>query len=251
MDDRLTQWFAENPQVALAFSGGVDSSYLLWAARTCGATVRAYRVTSAFQPAFEREDARKLAALCDVELTELSVDVLTDPHIMENGPDRCYRCKRLMFEAVLRAAKADGFPLVIDGTNGSDDADDRPGMKALRELRVRSPLRECGLTKQRIRELSREARLFTWNKPSYACLATRTAFGEPIVREALEATERAEDMLHELGFSDVRVRRFNGAARIQLPREEWPRLLQHADEVRSALESDYDEVFLDLKERKQ
>lgn len=249
MDDKLIAWFAGHPRVALAFSGGVDSAYLLYAAREAGAEVRAYYAVSAFQPEFERDDARKLAAECGVELVEIPLDVLADERIASNPADRCYWCKRTIFGAIAEAAERDGFPLVIDGTNASDDTSDRPGMRALQELGVRSPLRECGLTKQRIRKLSREAGLFTWDKPSYSCLATRIPHDEHLTAEALAATERAEDFLRERGFSDFRVRRIGDCARIQLPRDQWDKLLEEHETVRAALADDYADVLLDLKER--
>ena len=172
----LQQFFKENPRVAIAFSGGVDSSYLLYAALRYGARVRAYYVNSAFQPRFELEDARRLAGDLHADLR----DVLSSPTVTANPPDRCYHCKRVIFRTIAAAAVEDGFPVLLDGTNASDDAGDRPGMRALRELSVRSPLRECGLTKDEIRRLSREAGLFTWDKPAYACLATRIPTGQPI-----------------------------------------------------------------------
>ncbi|WP_241159225.1 ATP-dependent sacrificial sulfur transferase LarE [Adlercreutzia sp. ZJ141] len=249
MNTRLKAWFAEHPQVALAFSGGVDSVFLLHAAREAKAHVRAYYVISAFQPRFEREDARKLAASCGVKLTEIPLDVLADTRIASNPPDRCYWCKRAIFNAIANAAQRDGLPVVIDGTNASDNASDRPGMRALQELGVRSPLRECGLTKRQIRKLSHEFGLPTWNKPSYSCLATRISHDQPLTAEALAATERAESFLRECGFSDFRVRRCGSCARIQLPRDQWDKLLNEHEAIRAALAADYDEVLLDLKER--
>ena len=116
----------------------------------------------------------------------LPIDVLCHEKVTANPPDRCYHCKQQIFGKILEKAKADGFSLVLDGTNASDDAADRPGMRALAELKVRSPLRECGLTKAVIREKSMEAGLFTWDKPAYACLATRIPTGEVITAEKLE-----------------------------------------------------------------
>lgn len=248
-DAKLKAWFATHPQMALAFSGGVDSAFLLHAARASGANVRAYCVVSAFQPTFEREGARQLAAACDAKLVEIPLDVLADERIASNPPNRCYWCKRAIFEAIAHAARRDGFPLVIDGTNASDDASDRPGMRALQELGVRSPLRECGLTKRLIRQLSRESGLPTWDKPSYSCLATRIPHGQPLTADVLAATERAEGFLRDRGFSDVRVRRIGSCARIQLPRGQWEKLLTEREAVQAALAEDYDGVLLDLKER--
>ena len=245
----LTEFFHENQKAAIAFSGGVDSAYLLYAALQSGVDVRAYYVKSAFQPQFELDDARRLAETLSADMRVLDVDILADETVAANPPDRCYHCKRRIFSAIASAAAADGYTLLLDGTNASDDAGDRPGMRALRELSVRSPLRECGLTKPEIRRLSKEARLFTWDKPAYACLATRVPAGERLTAEKLENTERAEDFLFSLGFTDFRVRLFNGAARLQLPAEQLPRLLERRAEILSELKKTYSAVVLDLEVR--
>lgn len=211
--------------------------------------MRAYYVKSAFQPQFELDDARRLAETLSADMRVLDVDILADETVAANPPDRCYHCKRRIFSAIASAAAADGYTLLLDGTNASDDAGDRPGMRALRELSVRSPLRECGLTKPEIRRLSREAGLFTWDKPAYACLATRVPAGERLTAEKLENTERAEDFLFSLGFTDFRVRLFNGAARLQLPAEQLPRLLERRAEILSELKKTYSAVVLDLEVR--
>ena len=245
----LQEFFRENPRVALAFSGGVDSAYLLKAALDCGAQIRAYYVASPFQPRFEREDARRLAEELGAELRVLEVDVLSDGRIAANPANRCYFCKQAIFTAILRAAEEDGFPVVMDGTNASDDAGDRPGMRALRELSVRSPLRECGLTKGEIRRLSKEAGLFTWDKPAYACLATRVPTGTAITPELLAATEAAEEYLAALGFRDFRVRYLAGQAKLQLPAHQLPLLLERRQEVLAELSKHYSGVLLDLEVR--
>ena len=141
----LQDFFHEHPKAALGFSGGVDSSYLLWAARQCGADVRPYYIKTAFQPEFEFEDAKRLCREIGAELTVLELDALSDPAVAANPADRCYHCKRNLFGTLAARALADGYTLLLDGTNASDDVGDRPGMRALRELSVRSPLRECGL----------------------------------------------------------------------------------------------------------
>ena len=245
----LTEFFHENQKAAIAFSGGVDSAYLLYAALQSGADVRAYYVKSAFQPQFELDDARRLAETLSADMRVLDVAILADETVAANPPDRCYHCKRRIFSAIASAAAADGYTLLLDGTNASDDAGDRPGMRALRELSVRSPLRECSLTKPEIRRLSREAGLFTWDKPAYACLATRVPAGERLTAEKLENTERAEDFLFSLGFADFRVRLFSGAARLQLPAEQLPRLLERRAEILSELKKTYSAVVLDLEVR--
>ena len=226
-------------KAALGFSGGVDSSYLLWAARQCGADVRPYYIKTSFQPEFEFEDAKHLCREIGAELTVLELDALSDPAVAANPADRCYHCKRNLFGTLAARALADGYTLLLDGTNASDDAGDRPGMRALRELSVRSPLRECGLTKARIRALSREAGLFT----------TRVPTGETITAEKLQKTERAEALLFSLGFRDFRVRYFAGAARIQLPEAQLPLALERRTELLSELKKIYPAVLLDLEVR--
>ena len=245
----LNEFFAAHPKCALGFSGGVDSAYLLYAGVQAGADIRPYYIKTAFQPRFEREDARRLAKELGAELCVLDLDVLADPEIAANPPDRCYFCKRRIFSAIQAAARADGFPLVIDGTNASDDAGDRPGMRALAELGVRSPLRECGLTKVDIRRLSREAGLFTWDKPAYACLATRIPTGEAITGEILARVEGAEDALFRLGYTEFRVRVFHGAARLQLPAGQLERAVRERAVLRAALAPYFKPILLDLEER--
>lgn len=245
----LPEFFSACPKAAVAFSGGADSAYLLYAAKQCGAKVRAYYVNAEFQPAFELADARRLAAQLETELRVLPLQVLGDAQIRANPADRCYHCKKRIFSEILSAAAADGFSVLLDGTNASDAADDRPGMRVLKELSVRSPLRECGLTKARIRQLSKEAGLFTWNKPAYACLATRIPVGEALTAEKLRATETAEDALFALGFSDFRVRCQNGHARVQVPAVQLPRVLQYREEILAKLRPLYNTVSLDLEAR--
>ena len=245
----LQDFFSQNPRVALAFSGGVDSAWLLYAAVQSGAQVRAYYVKTAFQPRFEYEDAMKLASELGAEMVTIPMDILADETVAANPANRCYFCKQRIFGAILEAAKADGFDLVVDGTNASDKADDRPGMRALQELSVRSPLRECGLTKQEIRRLSKEAGLFTHDKPAYACLATRIPTGTPITTEALDRTERCEAYLMRLGFSGFRIRLLGDAARLQMPAAQLPKLMEQRETVAAELKQYYSGVLLDLEVR--
>lgn len=246
---KLSNFFRQNPKAALAFSGGVDSAYLLYAAVKYGADVRPYFVKSAFQPRFELEDARRLAQQLGVELAVLPLDILAVPEVAANPPERCYHCKRAIFSAIAAAAQQNGYTLFLDGTNASDAEDNRPGMRALRELEVRSPLRECGLAKEEIRRLSREAGLFTWDKPAYACLATRIPSGTAITAQALERTETAEHFLFSLGLRDVRVRLLDGCARIQVPAAQLPTVLEHRAEIKAELRQYYGGVLLDLEAR--
>ena len=245
----LEQFFQENPRCALGFSGGVDSAYLLYAGVKAGADIRPYFIKTAFQPAFELADAQKLAAGLGAEVTVLELDALADPRVAANPADRCYFCKQNLFRTLKERAIADGYPVLLDGTNASDEAGDRPGMRALAELSVRSPLRECGLTKAEIRARSREAGLFTWDKPAYACLATRVPAGETITADLLARVEGAEDALFRLGYTDFRVRVFHSAARLQLPRGQMERAVREAENIQAALKPYFTPVLLDLEGR--
>ena len=198
---------------------------------------------------FERDDALRLAGELGVEVTVLELDALADPRVAANPAERCYYCKQNLFRALKARAAADGYTVLLDGTNASDEAGDRPGMRALRELEVRSPLRECGLTKADIRRLSREAGLFTWDKPAYACLATRIPTGEALTGEALARVEGAEDALFRLGYADFRVRVFHGAARLQLPAGQLERAVRERAALRAALAPYFKPILLDLEER--
>lgn len=245
----LQEFFAEHPKAALGFSGGVDSSYLLWAAVNAGADIAPYYIQTAFQPAFELEDAQRLCAQIGVKLNVIRLDALADPRVAANPANRCYYCKVGLFGALRARAKADGYDLLLDGTNASDDAGDRPGMKALREMEVRSPLRECGLTKAMIRQESRKAGLFTWDKPAYACLATRVPTGRTITSELLRRAEGAETALFALGFTDFRVRLYDEAARLQLPEGQLAKAVEQRQAIRQALAPWFDVVLLDTQTR--
>lgn len=245
----LQHFFEENPKVAIAFSGGVDSAYLLYAAVQAKAQVGVYYVKSPFQPAFELEDAKRLSRQLGAAMTVLELDILSDPDVAANPKNRCYFCKKRIFSAITASAAADGYSLLLDGTNASDLEDDRPGFRALRELSVRSPLREAGLTKDEIRRLSHEAGLFTWDKPAYACLATRIPAGEPITEKKLSAVEAGEAYLAQLGFRDFRLRSPGGTAKLQLKESDLPLLVQHRAEIIEKLKPHFASIVLDLETR--
>ena len=247
----LQEFFAQYPRVALAFSGGVDSSYLLYAGLKWATMLGVYYVKSPFQPEFEYRDALRLAKELGASVTVLTADPLSDPQVAANPANRCYYCKRVIMSTIKEAAARDGFDLIIDGTNASDDISDRPGFKALGEEGVLSPLRICGITKERVRELSREAGLFTWSKPAYACLATRIPTGELITEEKLHAVEQSEDVLFGMGFTDFRVRTKDGAAKLQFIAEQHSEAARRMDEIRAALAPYYSEVSLDPTPREK
>lgn len=245
----LKEFFELNNKAALGFSGGADSAYLLWAGVHYGADIKPYYVKSAFQPEFELADAKKLCAELGLGLEIIDLDVLALPEIALNLPERCYYCKRAIFSALRERAAADRYGVIIDGTNASDSYDDRPGMRAIRELGVLSPLRDCGITKQKLRELSREAGVFTWNKPSYSCLATRIAQGEEITGEKLSVIEAGETFLFQAGFSDFRLRLNNGKAKLQVKAEQAEKAKKMLPEIKSELSEFFSEVTLDTEYR--
>lgn len=246
----IEEFFQENPVTAIAFSGGVDSAWLLHeAVRLCRNTA-AYFVRTPFQPGFELEDAKDTARRLGAKLTVLEFDILTVPEAAANPADRCYYCKKALFTLLLNAAARDGFPIVLDGGNASDDASDRPGMRALRELGVRSPLRECGIVKAEIRRLAREAGLSVWDKPSYACLATRVPTGTAITAEDLGRVSRGETVLLEMGFSDFRLRLRGENALLQVQAEQMALAKQLLPEIQDKLAGDFSGISLDSSPRK-
>ena len=198
----LEMYLLREPKLAVAFSGGCDSSLLLAAAKLAGCEVHAYLVKTAFQPAFELADARAVADALDVPLTVVEADVLADGAICANPPDRCYRCKRFIFQEVRAAAAADGFTVIVDGTNASDDPARRPGFKALAEAGVVSPLRRAGMTKANVRHVlaGLEERFglapgaLMAAKPSFPCLAVYVSEGEPITEASLAEAARARGL---------------------------------------------------------
>lgn len=243
-------FFTDTPKLAVAFSGGVDSACLLLLAKNHNADVQAYYARSAFQPRFELEDAREIAAELTVPLKIIDIDILAHPGVRENSPSRCYHCKHALFTKLKQVSLADGFPILADGTNASDDEADRPGMRALRELGVRSPLRECGITKDDARQILKQAGLKVWDKPAYACLATRLASGRPYTSEILQAIEESEDLLFDLGFSDFRVRTDGERAILQVPADQMPGVIAVQEQILAGLSRHFSTITLDLEARK-
>lgn len=247
----LQEFFALHPKAALALSGGVDSAYLLYAAVKCGANVRPYYVKSQFQPQFEYKDAERLCRELVVEMRVINLDILSDERITANPENRCYYCKKRIMAAICAAAGRDGYALIIDGTNASDSGSDRPGMRALSEGGVLSPLRICGLSKGEIRARSKAAGLFTHDKPAYACLATRIPIGEEINAAKLEAVEKSEDFLFSLGFTDFRVRLRDGGALLQFTAEQQPRAAACFEEIERGLRPQFAVIKLDSRAREK
>lgn len=176
----LQSFFRNNPHVAIACSGGTDSTFLVHVAASMGADVLPIVVRTQVALESESDEAVEFCRSQGLEPLVIDVDLLSVPGVASNGPDRCYHCKLAMFSAIKEAAASKGYDTVADGTNASDVAADRPGTRALQELGIVSPLRDAGLTKSQIRRLSRSERLTTWNKPSNSCLATRVDTGVPL-----------------------------------------------------------------------
>ena len=245
----LVEYLTSLGNIAVALSGGVDSSYLAYAAKQSGIPCKAYTVKSQFVPQFELNDAKKIAEFIDIPLEIIDIDVLAHDDVTSNPDNRCYYCKHHVFTTIGEYAKRDGFTVICDGTNASDDIDDRPGMRAIAELSVKSPLRDCGLTKSVIRKSAPQANLFTWNKPSYACLATRFQAGQRITSHDLEHIELAEKYLFSLDLSDFRVRLIGNNAKIQVPENQIAIVIKNRIEILTYLKSMFDDVVLDLEVR--
>jgi len=220
------------PSLLVAYSGGVDSTLLAFAAHAVlGDRCAAVLATSDTYPDREAQAARDLAAELGFRLLVVETSELEDPSFSANTPDRCYHCKTELFDLLKQVADAEGLAFVADGSNADDLSDHRPGRRAAKEHGVVSPLAEVGLTKSEIRELARALTLPNWNKPSMACLASRFPYGEPITDDALVRVATAEESLIDLGLSQFRVRFHGDVARVEVAPEE----LEHAWRMREAV----------------
>ena len=226
----LNEILIELGSVVVAFSGGVDSSFLLKASLDAlgGDNVLAVTATSLTYPERELEEARRLAERLGARHVVVVSEETDIPEFISNPPNRCYYCKHELFSKLLDVAKEHGMAVVVDGSNFDDKSDHRPGSHAAAELGVRSPLLEAGLTKNDIRELSRELGLSTWDKPALACLSSRFPYGTSILPDKLKQVGAAEQFLRDKGFRQLRVRHYEHTARIEIAPEELPRVFDEA-----------------------
>lgn len=220
----LIEQLRKMERIVIAFSGGVDSTFLMYAAKEAlGNNAEAVTIASPYIPKWEIKEACDLAGKINIKHKVITSDIPKE--ILYNPNDRCYLCKRIIFNKILKYAKDNGYNYVVDGSNFDDTKDYRPGMKALKELEIVSPLLENEFTKKDIRELSRKLAIPTWNKPPYACLMSRIPYGTKIEEKELRKIEEAEVYLMSKGFKAVRVRNHGDVARIELNKEDMIRFM--------------------------
>ncbi len=224
--EKLADLLLRCGSLAVAFSGGVDSAFLLQTAYDLlGDRTIAVTAAPPFVPEREREEALSFCRERGIRQILIPARELDIESVRRNPPDRCYHCKQVIFRSILETAAKNGISAVAEGSNADDAGDYRPGMRAVRELGVLSPLLDCGLSKEEIRMLSKERGLPTWDKPSFACLASRFVYGETITDEKLAMVEKSEQFLYELGFRQFRVRIHGTLARIEILPEEFGKLM--------------------------
>lgn len=246
--EKLRQILQSMEKVAVAFSGGVDSSVVLKVAHDClGDKAVALTAVSASMPAHEAAEAEEIARTIGASYVAMQTHETEDPRYLANSPDRCYFCKSDVYERFLSYARTEGYKYIVDGTNADDAGDHRPGIKAARERGVRSPLQEAGLTKDEIHRLARSLGLPNWDKPSSACLASRIPYGTTISPDILSQVERAELFLKNMGFHQVRVRHHGKIARIEVRRDDFEALIPEHERIVKELKAlGYVYVTLDL-----
>ena len=244
----LKRILRELDRVAVAYSGGTDSTLLLRVAHDClGDAALALTAVSPSVPATDLADAQAVARQIGARHVLLESHETEDARYLSNTPERCYFCRHIVFDQLLDFARRAGYPHLVDGANADDVGDHRPGRRAARELGVRSPLQEAGFTKTEIRAVARELGLPNWDMPSAACLSSRIPYGARIDVEMLSQVAQAESQLKQMGFRQVRVRHHDQVARIEVPPDDFPALLAGREQIIERLKSlGYTYVTLDL-----
>ncbi|BCJ86264.1 ATP-dependent sacrificial sulfur transferase LarE [Effusibacillus dendaii] len=248
-NDRLGEILREMDQVVVAFSAGIDSTFVLARAlEELGNKVLAVTAASETFPDRELNEAIELAKHLGARHEIIQIREMENPDFVANNPDRCYHCKAGLYNSLTSLATERGIPWILDGANMDDLGDYRPGRKAAKEYKIRSVLQEAQLYKEELRQLARDMGLPNWDKPSFACLSSRIPYGSLITLEKVEQLDRGEEALRTMGFRQLRIRHHDTIARIEVPREEFIKVLDRANEITEILKAEgFTYVTLDLQ----
>lgn len=247
--EMLIKILKEKKKICIAFSGGVDSTFLLKAAKEAlDKNILAITIVSSMNPKREIKESVEFCKEIGVKHILIDADEYSIPEFVANDKERCYFCKKALFTKIKEKAKNEGFDIVADGSNIDDDSDYRPGMKALKELGIVSPLKEANLSKNEIRKICKEINLSVWNKPSMACLASRIPYGTAISRDKLEKVELAEEILLNKGFKQFRVRYYDNLAKIEVLKKDINKIIAISDEIIGSFKKiGFNYIALDLE----
>ncbi|MGA9173796.1 MAG: ATP-dependent sacrificial sulfur transferase LarE [Thermoactinomyces sp.] len=248
-NQKLGEILREMDRVIVAFSAGIDSTFVLArAVEELGDRVLAVTAASETFPERELQEAVELAKQLGVKHEIIQIVEMENPHFVANNPDRCYHCKAGLYASLTRLAKERNIPWILDGANMDDLGDYRPGRKAAKEYEVRSVLQEAEIYKNELRELAREMGLPNWDKPSFACLSSRIPYGNRITLEKVRQLDRGEQALRDMGFRTLRIRHHDTIARIEVPPEEFTKVLALSDRITAVLKAEgFTYVTLDLQ----
>jgi len=242
---RLKVFFKENPKVALGFTGGINSTYLLYIGKQCGADIRAYYFKTAFQPWHELDNVMQLSKRFHVELKILEYDVFQNENIIKNNIDRCSLCKKKMFSIIRKQAIKDGFTTLIEGSDASEEVCTKFNLNS--KVSLNSPLKELGITKTKVRMLSKKAGCLAWDKPAYSCLVAQIPVGTPITKEILQRIEHVERDLLMIGFTDFQIEIMGNSVKLRVPCSQMEDAVEKRRRIIECLRPGFDAVLLDLE----